>query len=124
MVGDWGYDDDHTAQSGVTSGMLLYAKQHGLKPQALLMLGENWYRELADGAHSSRWQTQFEEMYRADVFACPAYAIAGNHDYQRWPESKVAAELEYARIGKRSEDPPDGECLHSGIGLSFPRRSR
>jgi tartrate-resistant acid phosphatase type 5 len=84
MVGDWGYDDDHTAQSGVTSGMLLYAKQHGLKPQALLMLGENWYRELADGAHSSRWQTQFEEMYRADVFACPAYAIAGSHDYQRW----------------------------------------
>jgi tartrate-resistant acid phosphatase type 5 len=39
-------------------------------------------------------------MYPADAFDCPAYAILGNHDYQRWPESKVDAELEYARIGK------------------------
>ncbi|MEI9978258.1 MAG: metallophosphoesterase [Edaphobacter sp.] len=100
MVGDWGYDDDHIAQSGVAAGMRQYAQQHGIKTQALLMLGDNWYGELAGGVHSPRWQTQFEEMYPADVFACPAYAIGGNHDYQRWPESKIASELEYARIGK------------------------
>ena len=100
ILGDWGYDVDHAPQAAVAVGMRLHVRQRGFGPQALLMLGDNWYGELAGGAHSARWQTQFEEMYPADVFACPAYAIAGNHDYQRWPESKVAAELEYARIGK------------------------
>lgn len=99
MIGDWGYDDDHAAQSSVAAGMRQYVQKHGIKAQALLMLGDNWYGELAGGVHSPRWQRQFEEMYPASVFACPVYAVAGNHDYQRWPESKVAAELEYARAG-------------------------
>jgi hypothetical protein len=99
MIGDWGYDDD-TAQSAVAAAMRQYTQQHTLRPQALLMLGDNWYGELAGGAHSTRWQTQFEEMYPAATFACPAYAILGNHDYQRWPDSKVDAELEYARTGQ------------------------
>ena len=42
----------------------------------------------------------FEQMYPASDFPCPAYAVLGNHDYQRWPESKVDAELEYARSGR------------------------
>ena len=100
MVGDWGYDDDRAPQSDVARGMRLYAQEHRIKPQALLMLGDNWYGELAGGTHSPRWKTQFEEMYPAEAFDCPAYAILGNHDYQRWPESKVDAELEYARTGK------------------------
>jgi hypothetical protein len=100
MIGDWGYDDNHAAQSGVAKGMGRYARHHGLRTQALLMLGDNWYGELAGGVHSARWQTQFEEMYPADVFDGPAYAILGNHDYQRWPESKVDAELEYAQVGR------------------------
>ncbi len=92
MVGDWGYDDNYVTQSAVAKGMRQFVRQHGIKAQALLMLGDNWYGELAGGVDSPRWQTQFEEMYSADVFACPAYAIPGNHDYQRWPDSKVAAE--------------------------------
>ena len=100
MIGDWGYDDDHTAQSEVAVGMRQYAQRHRLTPQALLMLGDNWYGELDSGVASPRWQKQFEEMYPTNVFDCPAYAIAGNHDYQNWPDSKVAAELEYARVGK------------------------
>jgi tartrate-resistant acid phosphatase type 5 len=39
-------------------------------------------------------------MYPASDFPCPAYAVLGNHDYQRWPGSKVDAELEYARSGR------------------------
>jgi hypothetical protein len=99
MVGDWGYDNDHTAQSQVALGMRRYAKESALNPQALLMLGDNWYGELAGGAQSPRWQTQFETMYPADTFPGPAYAVLGNHDYQKWPESKVESELEYARLG-------------------------
>ena len=96
MIGDWGYDDD-TAQSQVAIGMRRYAAENAIKPQALLMLGDNWYGELAGGAQSPRWEKQFEAMYPADVFPGPAYAILGNHDYQKWPESKVEAELAYAK---------------------------
>ena len=98
MIGDWGYEDV-TAQASVSAGMRSYAHQHSLKTEALLLLGDNWYGALEGGAHSTRWQTQFEEMYPADIFPCSAYSILGNHDYQNWPESKVAAELEYARRG-------------------------
>jgi tartrate-resistant acid phosphatase type 5 len=99
MVGDWGYDNDHTAQSQVALGMRRYAKERDVDPQALFMLGDNWYGELAGGAQSLHWQTQFETMYPADAFPGPAYAILGNHDYQKWPDSKVESELEYARLG-------------------------
>src|ERR1700679_3489930 len=99
VLGDWGYEDK-TAQSQVAAGLRAYARQHSVHPQALLMLGDNWYGELAGGVASPRWQTQFEEMYPAGDFSCPAYAVLGNHDYQRWPESKVDAELEYARSGR------------------------
>ena len=103
VLGDWGYED-YKAQSQVAAGLCAYSKQHSVQPQALLMLGDNWYGELAGGAGSARWQTQFEQMYPASDFPCPAYAVLGNHDYQRWPESKVDAELEYARSGR---DPLD-----------------
>jgi len=101
VVGDWGYDYP-AAQSQVAAGLRAYAKQHSVHPQALLMLGDNWYGELAGGTTSTRWQTNFEEMYPTGDFPCPAYAVLGNHDYQRWPESKVDAELEYARSGRNS----------------------
>jgi 3',5'-cyclic AMP phosphodiesterase CpdA len=100
MIGDWGYGDDRTAQSGVAAGMRRYAQEQKLRTEALLLLGDNWYGPLEGGVHSTRWREQFEEMYPADAFDCPAYSILGNHDYQRWPDNKVDAELEYARIGK------------------------
>src|ERR1700678_1533755 len=98
-LGDWGYEDD-AAQLQVAAGLRAYAKQHSVRAQALLMLGDNWYGELPGGATSARWKTHFEDLYPAQDFACPAYAVLGNHDYQRWPESKVDAELEYARSGR------------------------
>ncbi|MEI9979905.1 MAG: metallophosphoesterase [Edaphobacter sp.] len=98
MIGDWGYED-HTAQSDVAAAMRRYTHEQKLHAQALLLLGDNWYGAMAGGVHSSRWQVQFESMYPADTFNCPAYAILGNHDYQRWPESKVEAELAYASAG-------------------------
>jgi tartrate-resistant acid phosphatase type 5 len=99
MVGDWGYDDDQTAQFQVAAGMRRYALEKAISPEALLMLGDNWYGELTGGTRSPRWQKQFEAMYPAEVFPGPAYAILGNHDYQEWPDSKVDTELEYARAG-------------------------
>jgi 3',5'-cyclic AMP phosphodiesterase CpdA len=97
MVGDWGYQDLE-AQSRVAKAMQGYVKERGFTTEALFMLGDNWYGPLPDGVKDKRWQVQFEEMYPKSVFDCPAYAIPGNHDYQRMPESKVAAELEYAKL--------------------------
>src|SRR5277367_6615815 len=99
MVGDWGAEDTK-AQSKVAAAMGNYTKAKAARWQALVLLGDNWYGPLAGGAQSVRWQTQFEEMYPASVFDCPAYAILGNHDYQKMPVSKVDAELEYARSGR------------------------
>jgi tartrate-resistant acid phosphatase type 5 len=98
IVGDWGYEDV-AAQTRVASAMQSYVKDNGIRTEALLMLGDNWYGPLPGGAKDRRWQAQFEDMYPKSVFDCKAYAIPGNHDYQRIPGSKVAAELEYARAG-------------------------
>lgn len=99
MLGDWGRRTKDRAQQIVAQSMIDYTQKHNLKHQALLMLGDNWYDELPDGVDSPRWETDFEEMYPKSIFNCPAYAIPGNHDYQTMPQSKVAAELEYARRG-------------------------
>jgi hypothetical protein len=123
MVGDWGYDDDHAGQSGVAAAMRLYALQHGLKPQALLMLGDNWYGEFPRGVNSPRWKAQFEDMYPAEVFNCPAYAIAGNHDYQLWPDSKVEAEMQYARVGKTSSGPTRWTFPSLWYRFEFPQKN-
>ena len=96
MIGDWGYEN-FEAQARVASAMQGYVAAQSFKAEALFMLGDNWYGPLPEGVKDKRWQTQFEEMYPKSVFDCPAYAIPGNHDYQRMPESKVAAELEYAK---------------------------
>jgi tartrate-resistant acid phosphatase type 5 len=99
MLGDWGRDTKDQAQSLVAQAMIDYTHSQALSPQALLMLGDNWYDALPGGVDSPRWQTGFEQMYPKSVFNCPVYAIPGNHDYQVMPESKVAAELAYARRG-------------------------
>jgi hypothetical protein len=118
IIGDWGWDaDGHAAQSEVAEGMRRYALDNRLRTKALLMLGDNWYGDLTGGAHSPRWQAQFEQMYPSDVFHCDAYAVLGNHDYQRWPDSKVDAELEYARMGKTRWNMPS-----RWYRFEFPRK--
>ncbi len=98
IVGDWGRDNSQLGQRAVAAAMQRYQAERRFRTEALLMLGDSWYGELEGGVKSPRWQWQFEEMYPKAAFDCPAYSIAGNHDYQMWPESKVAAELEYARL--------------------------
>jgi tartrate-resistant acid phosphatase type 5 len=100
MIGDWGYETAHEGQFGVAAGMRKYMQQHAVRPEAFLLLGDNWYGALEGGAKSPRWKTQFEDIYPQQDFDCPAYAILGNHDYQNFPGNKVQDELEYARSGQ------------------------
>ncbi len=116
IAGDWGWDGNQkngdlrngsnfAAQSQVARGMQNYAAAHQLRPDALFLLGDNWYGDLAGGAQSDRWQRQFEQMYPASAYPGPAYAMLGNHDYQFLPATvnKVEAELEYARVGMTAD---------------------
>jgi 3',5'-cyclic AMP phosphodiesterase CpdA len=80
--------------------MRQYALKNQLKTDCLFMLGDSWYGEMPGGVNDPRWQTQFEQMYPADVFPGPAYQVMGNHDYQRMPMSKRDMELEYAKRPK------------------------
>jgi hypothetical protein len=98
MVGDWGYEQP-AGQEAVAATMSAYVRERTLKPDVLLMLGDNWYGDLTGGVDSPRWKTHFEDLYPKSVFDCRAYAVLGNHDYQRMPESKVDAELAYAKRG-------------------------
>lgn len=100
MLGDWGALSQHLDQSSVAAAMQSYVRQHGLNVQALLMLGDNFYGELGS-VSSSRWRTQFEDMYPRSVFDCPAYAIPGNHDYiQDEGILRYDVELQYAKAMK------------------------
>jgi tartrate-resistant acid phosphatase type 5 len=100
FVGDWGTDLYLKQQSATAQSMRLWVERHGIKPEALTMLGDNWYGRLGGGVTSSRWSSQFELMYPESHFPGPAYAVLGNHDYERLGSSKVDAELAYGSSRK------------------------
>ena len=80
MIGDFGSQEP--AQSAVAGGMKDYVKGLGVKPQGLLLLGDNFYKKTDKwSVKSERWQKGFEEMYPKEVFDCPCPAVLGNHDY-------------------------------------------
>ena len=83
-------------QGQVAAGMQAYVKAHRLKPEGLFMLGDNFYGTMDGGVASPRWKEGFEDMYPAEVFPGPCWAMLGNHDYDEENFHKVAAELSYA----------------------------
>lgn len=96
MIGDWGPDKDWKPQEAVARGMAAYAKEMTVKPEAMFLLGDNFYGSFKGGLKNPRWKSQFEDMYPAGVFPGPCYAMLGNHDYDDEPEIKLKAELAYA----------------------------
>ena len=81
--------------------MKRWASDNSIRPDALLMLGDNFYGEMPDGVNSRRWIKQFEQMYPSSLFPGPAYAVLGNHDYETFRGNKVEAELAYSRQSSR-----------------------
>jgi len=97
IVGDWGTVGNVQDQQSVATGMQQYVARHNYKIDAMLMLGDNFYGSLTGGVNSSRWQTQFEQMYPTSLCSGPAYAIPGNHDYEVSPMAKYPEQLAYAK---------------------------
>lgn len=90
--GDWGQTNS-PAQQATAKQMAAYARG-GVKFDAALTLGDNFYSKMPDGVADKRWQVEFERMYDAKALAIPFYAALGNHDYE---PGKVEAELAYAK---------------------------
>ena len=101
MLGDWGTVTEPGQQITVANAMKQWASDNSIRPDALLMLGDNFYGEMSDGVNSRRWLRQFEQMYPLSSFPGPAYAVLGNHDYETFRGNKVEAELAYTRQSSR-----------------------
>lgn len=78
-IGDFGSMEP--AQTAVAKGMQKYVADLKLKPEGLLLLGDNFYKEMPGGVKSPRWSDGFENMYPTSVFPGPCVAVLGNHDY-------------------------------------------
>jgi tartrate-resistant acid phosphatase type 5 len=101
MLGDWGTVAEPGQQISVANAMKRWASANSIRPDALLMLGDNFYGEMPDGVNSGRWIRQFEQMYPSSFFPGPAYAVLGNHDYETFRGNKVEAELAYTKQSSR-----------------------
>jgi tartrate-resistant acid phosphatase type 5 len=82
-IGDCGVrKKDLERQRAVSEGMTRYARRCEFRPDALAMLGDNFYGGLGgSGVASPRWERNIEAMYPAESFPGPLYAVLGNHDY-------------------------------------------
>jgi hypothetical protein len=101
MLGDWGTVTEPGQQITVANAMKRWVSENSIRPDALLMLGDNFYGEMPGGVMSGRWIRQFEQMYPSSFFPGPAYAVLGNHDYETLRGNKVEAELAYTRQSSR-----------------------
>ncbi len=96
MLGDWGAGGPKQAQSAVAAAMIKYARKLGVTPDGIFSVGDNFYGNLAGGVQSSRWKTDFDDMYPATIFPGPFWSMLGNHDYRTEPAGKFQAQLDYA----------------------------
>jgi hypothetical protein len=82
-IGDFGVKLPELArQQAVADAMAKYLKAKQLKPDALALLGDNFYGGFGGkGVQSDRWNINIEQMYKASDFPCPLFAMLGNHDY-------------------------------------------
>lgn len=96
MIGDWGTNKYLGQQIAVAGAMKNFVDKRQIHPQSLFLLGDNWYGTMLDGVKSSRWQTQFEQMYPTSHFPGKCYAVLGNHDYEYKVTSKAEMQLAYA----------------------------
>ena len=97
MLGDWGTDKYLPQQVAVAQGMRKWCESVHVQPGSLFMLGDNFYGPLLKGVDSPRWKDQFEDMYPASAFPGPAFAVLGNHDYEKFLTNKVDIQLDYPK---------------------------
>ncbi len=95
-IGDFG--SGNSDQQRVARAMAAFAAQRGITPDALWLLGDNFYNQDKDGfsTESPRWRKGIEEMYPSSAFPGPMHVVLGNHDYHDNPGGDQV-QLDYAK---------------------------
>lgn len=98
MIGDFGTSGKE--QLKVAAAMRKFCEKEAIQPHGLFLLGDNFYSKAKDGfsTESIRWKNTFEEVYPADAFPGPCWAVLGNHDYHDNAGGEKV-QLEYAKRG-------------------------
>jgi tartrate-resistant acid phosphatase type 5 len=96
LLGDYG--SNAAPQWAVSKGIQKYVADKAIKPEALVLLGDNFYSKGLTGLDSPRWKTGFEDAYPKSAFDCPCPAVLGNHDYHDNPKGEQI-QLAYAKKG-------------------------
>lgn len=80
-IGDFGTTGQYQVE--VANAMQTFLNAHEMKPEALLLLGDNFYSKINPEftIESERWRVGFESMYPEKAFPGPCYVVLGNHDY-------------------------------------------
>ena len=97
LLGDWGADRFPQQQQATATAMQRYVDTKNVRPQAVFLLGDNWYGNMIGGLSCPRWQKDFEQMYPTSHFPGPFYAVLGNHDYEYRIDNKVELQLAYPK---------------------------
>jgi tartrate-resistant acid phosphatase type 5 len=92
-VGDWGIDSPD--RQAVADAMAKRASVPGNTPDAVLLLGDNFYVKLAD-VKDHQITDFFEKTYDPVKLNVNFFAVLGNHDYK---EKDDAIELAYSAQG-------------------------
>ncbi len=94
VISDWG------GKGGTTQ--VEVAKQMGLaaavrKSSFVVTCGDNYHGSGISSAESSRWKTEYEDIYSNPSLMIPWYPSLGNHDNG----GKVEAEIAYSKLSPR-----------------------
>ena len=86
-VGDTGTGGD--AQLVVAARMESRCKS-GVRPTAILLLGDNFYQDGVASAEDEQWQSKMWKPYGSECLSTlPIYGVLGNHDYKGNPGAQI-----------------------------------
>ena len=98
VISDWGGYASND-QKAVAVAMNNEAKD--INAQFVVTAGDNFHGEGIDSAHSSRWKSEFEDIYDGKYLNIPWYPCLGNHDNR----GNAEAEIEYSNYSTRWKFP-------------------
>lgn len=102
VMGDWGRSPKdkvrHAQQREVAGGMAATVRASGVKPLAVISVGDNFYNHSPESPHDLLYRTGFEDVYADPALNVPFWAALGNHDYYK----SVNGILAYAGKGMGS----------------------
>lgn len=104
VLGDAGLTTD--AKRDVSRRMNAHA---AVRPDAVLLLGDNFYFHGVSSTEDALWKEQFEDAYTLDV---PFYAVLGNHDHL----GDTQAQVDYSARSERWRMPAQYYTFTRPIG--------